>query len=715
MEAYNLQTLINNYYLIVPEIQREYVWGAKENIEKFNHFIDDVLKSVHQLETKNVGFLYSYKTGIEERDTHYVEHYIIDGQQRLTSLILLLYVLALKERRIKDFQDLLHSSEPTMKFSYNVRPLTEHFFRLMVNQNKCEQYIKKNIWYTQDFERDMTITSMVNAIEQLYEREDFILDKLYDAVLNRVEFWYFDVKQTSQGEELYISMNSRGQKLTQSEQLKPCLFGKLSGEQIHDYGILWDKWEEYFYTNRPKDGNLHVMQYVDLAMNNFIRVVSELIVCNEFNEIQDIPELSLPILKRWFDALEQIPQEEVFQREIKRLYETNEDKNFMVLKALLATAMRKPEDIREYTRVRAIMRNNVIRRSAVKKHTELLSLLKKYVETPQLSFYEFLLSGVNTQDVLTENELQKIQILQQAQSVEMEEAFWHEEHHCIWNGDIHPLIEWAITEEGEFDFTAYQTYEHLFNNIFPFKEKELRDNTKLDLIRRALLTQKFPNYPGYYRSGTNYSFAFEPSDWKKVCNHIPEMKAFLGRLITDDNWEDDAELMIAEYETGNEYYDFVHDERLLKYCTGKNIQRKGNILYLIKKERASGAHANIHAYKYYLRLKKRHFENWKMSFYESYNTCVYFDQEKDGLRIAIDLYWNVGQNHDMMEIDCFMRKADSSIAQQYLSPIVKALEYKWNGERYVTQVAIPEDENDSFVIMDEKLKVLMDVIKQLSL
>ena len=107
MEVYNLQTLINNYYLIVHEIQREYVWGAKENIEKFNLFINDVLKSAQHNEKKNVGFLYSYKTGIEERESHGVEHYIIDGQQRLTSLILLLYVLASKEGRREDFQNLL--------------------------------------------------------------------------------------------------------------------------------------------------------------------------------------------------------------------------------------------------------------------------------------------------------------------------------------------------------------------------------------------------------------------------------------------------------------------------------------------------------------------------------------------------------------------------------------------------------------------------------
>lgn len=707
MDTYSIRQLLKDNILIIPEIQREYVWG--NNVKVLTSFLNDINDNIEDAD-KNIGFLYSYSV-------HGKEHYIIDGQQRLTTIVLLLYVKSLQDpRNYESFKTLLLTDDSTMSFSYNVRPLTEQFLRQLFKQQCVNSTdICKQKWFLHEYASDITIMSIMGALDVMSKKGAFT-NLTFEKILDNINFWYFNVNETSQGEELYITMNSRGQKLTQSEQLKPRLFGKLSTEQINVYGKLWDDWEEYFYTNRPKEGKLHVMKYVDMAMNNFIRVVSELIVCKESNEIQDIPELSLSVLGQWFEALKQIPQEEIFQREINRLYETNEDKNFMVLKALLATAKRKPEDIREYARVRAVMRNNVIRRSAVKKHTELLSLLKAYIATPQLSFYEFLLSGINTQDVLADNELQKIKILQEAQSIEVEEAFWHEEHHCIWNGDIHPLIEWAINEAGEFEFSAYQKYEHLFNSIFPFKENELRENTKLDLIRRALLTQKFPNYPGYYRSGTNCSFAYEPSDWKKVCNHHLEMKVFMDRLLTTEIWEDAVNSMISEYKAGNDYYEFVHDKRLLKYCYQKNIQWWWKTIYLIQKERASGAHANIHAYKYFLRLKERDQECWEMRFYDFGITCVYFDQKKEGVRVAIDIYWNSGKNHDVMEIDCFMRNEnDLSQTQQYLSPIAESLEYKWNGERYVLQLTTPLDENESFVKMDENLKVLMDKITELSL
>lgn len=44
----------------------------------------------------------------------------------------------------------------------------------------------------------------------------------YDNLLN-VSFWYYPVDKTSMGEELYITMNSRGKALDSAEHLKPLL------------------------------------------------------------------------------------------------------------------------------------------------------------------------------------------------------------------------------------------------------------------------------------------------------------------------------------------------------------------------------------------------------------------------------------------------------------------------------------------------------------
>ena len=53
MDKKNIEELLGNY-MVVPEIQREYVWGSNKNI--VNQFIDSIIDN----KDINVGFLYSY-------------------------------------------------------------------------------------------------------------------------------------------------------------------------------------------------------------------------------------------------------------------------------------------------------------------------------------------------------------------------------------------------------------------------------------------------------------------------------------------------------------------------------------------------------------------------------------------------------------------------------------------------------------------------------
>lgn len=216
IEQYTIGQLLNNYTLFVPEIQRDYVWGATENYKEvllpFFQALDSNLKGNKMY---NIGFLYSYTNSK-------VENYVIDGQQRLTTIVLLLYVLSIREH--VDFTYYLRVNEPTMRFTYNVRPQTETFMRRLFNSGKIsKEEITMQNWFLPAYSSDTSITSMVNAVDLLSTALDNLTEITFDKVLNQVCFWYFNVDETSQGEELYITMNSRGQKLTEFEQIKPGL------------------------------------------------------------------------------------------------------------------------------------------------------------------------------------------------------------------------------------------------------------------------------------------------------------------------------------------------------------------------------------------------------------------------------------------------------------------------------------------------------------
>ena len=67
---------------------------------------------------------------------------------------------------------------------------------------------------------------MLGLLDYLNQRKQSgSLSLTYNKLLD-VEFWCYPVEDTSMGEELYITMNSRGKALDNSERLKPLLFEK---------------------------------------------------------------------------------------------------------------------------------------------------------------------------------------------------------------------------------------------------------------------------------------------------------------------------------------------------------------------------------------------------------------------------------------------------------------------------------------------------------
>lgn len=137
MEEKNVAQIIEKYNLIIPEIQREYVWGnndfdildsffrdIKEKYESedqdihFQNLKENLIQKINQgdfseinplkeeldrynaSQEMNIGFLYSYRPSYYVYNDVSDDVYLIDGQQRFTTLFLSLFFFALKEDKI---------------------------------------------------------------------------------------------------------------------------------------------------------------------------------------------------------------------------------------------------------------------------------------------------------------------------------------------------------------------------------------------------------------------------------------------------------------------------------------------------------------------------------------------------------------------------------------------------------------------------------------
>jgi hypothetical protein len=302
---YSIKELFNNRYvdqIVIPEIQRDYVWGKKqvegllnsifEDFEDFKKGIDinqvpqveeEIQKAFEQFYNKqkfscNIGFIYAYN------DPEYSgKYFLIDGQQRLTTIYLMLLVLASERPEFRDKFIKLYTLSGLPIIDYRVREASHYFLKEVVD-NYCSNGIEitNQSWFYKDYENDKTISSIVANIETI---KKFLIDKntINDDFINYVqeyiEFWYFDTNISEQGEELYIYMNARGEQMQENENLKADLLGKIKlsvdskltlSKLKNDWGRNWEEWQQFFWVNRSGNPN------ADIGFNEFVNCIAGL-------------------------------------------------------------------------------------------------------------------------------------------------------------------------------------------------------------------------------------------------------------------------------------------------------------------------------------------------------------------------------------------------------------------------------------------------------
>ena len=312
MEELSVKELANKYNFIVPEIQREYVWGKNENqildsffkdiTAKFNcletltkdsyqelkksinptlneDFTKDTLAIIEQeLErfqskrSMNIGFLYSYKPNYYIYNDTSEDVYLIDGQQRFTTLFIALFYFAVLENRLEDFKSIfrINLSIEKIGFDYRVRTVTHNFLIDLIANTKMKEDLEdiaNKTWFLSEYRNDTSIIGLLGTFSYLNKKYSSEVNGYFDFLLNHIKFWHFKTEETSQGEELYITMNSRGKSLSDNEILRAKLFEILTKQEVKQKGQDWEDWQDFFWRKKGDNENS------DYGFNEFLRWV----------------------------------------------------------------------------------------------------------------------------------------------------------------------------------------------------------------------------------------------------------------------------------------------------------------------------------------------------------------------------------------------------------------------------------------------------------
>ena len=245
-DTLSLQALFNNRIFKVPDYQRGYAWEEQQ----VGEFLDD-LALLDSSRRHYTGTVVLYQpAGAKEIDdnegAHYVEVDVVDGQQRLTTTVLLINeisralsgypdssTLALGVRRryveVKDINGL-----PLHKLSLNRD--TDGFFKTNVLPGEPQDLAGPAVVSAQRLlDARKQIADYLDEAEGDRANREQWLRELLTKITMRLHFNLYEVDRESEVGVIFEVMNDRGKPLTDLEKVKNYLLYAASALHVTDH------------------------------------------------------------------------------------------------------------------------------------------------------------------------------------------------------------------------------------------------------------------------------------------------------------------------------------------------------------------------------------------------------------------------------------------------------------------------------------------------
>lgn len=290
--------LSSEQHLNIPIYQRKYSWEYKHCKKLFNDVVD-IGES-----TKEDHFLGSIVFQLYRKEID--ELYIIDGQQRITSMSLLILAIAkflMKHPEVYDKYGISERKHADLVKRYLINPiLTENENKLVLTDEDNDSYKKivDSIRMNTNVEPDEFDSERIfNNYKYLYR---LINEENIKAVLDgfsKLSVVTLNLKDSNAPQEIFESMNSTGMDLRVSDLIRNFLLMDLKPhKQNNIYFKYWKKIEEVFEKNDLSfDDFIH--NYLVMKLN---LVVKKSEVYDKFKrfaskEFDDVECLALDIQK----------------------------------------------------------------------------------------------------------------------------------------------------------------------------------------------------------------------------------------------------------------------------------------------------------------------------------------------------------------------------------------------------------------------------------
>lgn len=226
----SLKQLLQNTKYTIHYYQREYMWQQKQMEELIedltSEFLENYTENDERTASLNYGVYFMGSVVLAGR-----ENAIIDGQQRLSSLTLLLIYLRNRLKSIGKSNTVIDQmiySESCGIASFNINVETRNnCMNALFNEQEFDNFADESV---------KNLYNRYNDIKELFPPEisDNMLLNFSDWLAEKVYFIEIVAETEQDAHKVFVSMNDRGLSLTSTEMLKGFILSEITDDRTRE-------------------------------------------------------------------------------------------------------------------------------------------------------------------------------------------------------------------------------------------------------------------------------------------------------------------------------------------------------------------------------------------------------------------------------------------------------------------------------------------------
>jgi len=226
---------------VLPIFQREYAWEEEE----WQTLLDDVVDTYHESQNAHHEHFLGSLVVIEEdsKKTLFQSYTLVDGQQRLTSISILLCALrdSLENpSTVKQIDKYLLNADEHGQLRYKILP-TEKYedrraYRAILDGNPADG-LRSRIGPAYSF--------FVSNLGDLLADPEIDSQQLYSCILSSMYIVFIELDRTDKPYKIFESLNHKGKALTEADLVRNFIAMRLPAARQHElFHAHWSKIEE---------------------------------------------------------------------------------------------------------------------------------------------------------------------------------------------------------------------------------------------------------------------------------------------------------------------------------------------------------------------------------------------------------------------------------------------------------------------------------------